>query len=195
MPNHVATRIRANQEVLDALLDADGRADFEKLIPMPEKINRETLSFDQMNDPMSWYAWSLKNWGTKWNAYDSKMKPGELKFETAWKHPEPVIKTLSENFPDHVLCVVYADEDRGNNCGGYYIHAGEITTRFNDDDMAEDVSRNFACLARYNETWDEFLEGCAEELEGGESARKYDPFALIPHAGDVTALTKEATND
>ena len=55
-----------------------------------------------------WYDWAIKNWGTKWNAYDAKICIGpipnitELKeggqlvytLVTAWSEPRPVIRAL-----------------------------------------------------------------------------------------------------
>lgn len=57
-----------------------------------------------------WYGWSLKYWGTKWNAYsyrevshepDAEGEMGYLEFlfETAWSPPLPIFDRLAERFP------------------------------------------------------------------------------------------------
>lgn len=66
-----------------------------------------------------------EEWGTKWNAYNCDIKGETASFETAWSHPHPVIKKLSEMFPDVEIEVKYADEDFGNNLGSYSIKNGE----------------------------------------------------------------------
>ncbi|MFB2539463.1 hypothetical protein ACEYX8_09460 [Acinetobacter sp. c3-l95] len=73
-------------------------------------------------DPIDW---SREFWGTQWNAYDVKIfSDTELHFNTAWTHPFPVIKALSEKFPNAKITVQYADEDLGYNCGQYTIQNG-----------------------------------------------------------------------
>jgi hypothetical protein len=82
----------------------------------------------------SWYDWSIENWGTKWNAYQTKLEDEYVKFETAWGHPFPVIKALSEKFPNENIEVKYADEDIGSNFGHYIIKNGDIIENFKIDD-------------------------------------------------------------
>lgn len=66
---------------------------------------------------MSWYSWSIANWGTKWNAYSQSESNNEITFETAWSTPYPIFEKLSELYPDVRIVIYYADEDTGNNCG------------------------------------------------------------------------------
>lgn len=79
----------------------------------------------------SWYGWSVKNWGTKWGAYDynvteENISDGIIQFDTAWSTPMPVIVKLSEFYPDDEIEVKYADEDIGSNFGHFRIKNGEI---------------------------------------------------------------------
>lgn len=69
-------------------------------------------------------------WGTKWNAYDQSIEciaDGLVSFDTAWSHPEEILKALSLKFPSEEIKVEYADEDTGSNCGYYTIMNGKIT--------------------------------------------------------------------
>ncbi|WP_326742843.1 hypothetical protein [Streptomyces sp. NBC_01768] len=50
----------------------------------------------------------------------------QLRFDTAWSHPFPIVKALSRKYPDALIEVSYADEDLGSNLGQYVIAAGEI---------------------------------------------------------------------
>lgn len=85
-----------------------------------------------------WYDWSIKNWGTKWNAYEShaddEMLDNEIvtygdtiTFKTAWSTPEPIIRKLSQMFPDADFHMTFADEDIGANCGHYTYKKGKGT--------------------------------------------------------------------
>lgn len=81
----------------------------------------------------SWYSWSCDNWGTKWNAYNSKVSEEQIKFDTAWSHPFPIIDKLSRMFPTETIKVKYADEDIGHNCGEYAILNGIVDEVVNED--------------------------------------------------------------
>lgn len=66
----------------------------------------------------TWYDWSRKNWGTKWNALEpSVISENCIEFDTAWNSVISLIEKLSAIFPDVVFEYKYADEDTGCNCG------------------------------------------------------------------------------
>ena len=77
----------------------------------------------------TWYEWCRIHWGTKWNAcYPVVSKDdGEIRFDTAWSAPLPVLKALSKKFPEVTVKFVYADEDYGNNTGRGEIVGGEMS--------------------------------------------------------------------
>lgn len=83
----------------------------------------------------TWYEWSIKNWGTKWNAYgyqdgEDYSKAKELRFDTAWAAPYPILKKLSQMYPDIAITHEWADECIGENCGRMKYLSGEITESF-----------------------------------------------------------------
>ncbi len=54
----------------------------------------------------NWYTWSAENWGTKWNACHSQLSENciadgyiEIRFDTAWAAPTPVLEKMFEMFP------------------------------------------------------------------------------------------------
>lgn len=60
----------------------------------------------------TWYDWCCQYWGTKWNAGNTSVSGNdEVTFETAWCSPEPIIKKLSEMYPDKMVDVTSYDED------------------------------------------------------------------------------------
>lgn len=85
----------------------------------------------------SWYEWSVKHWGTKWNSYDCMVlgdpgQPEVLKFETAWSPPIPVMIALSAKFPEAKLHLYYADEG-GGFLGFSVFKGGAIESETNVD--------------------------------------------------------------
>ena len=102
-----------------------------------------------------WYDWNIDNWGTKWNAYGQpkggfSTKATSFKFQTAWSHPEKMIKAISEKLPDVAFALEYADEDIGSNCGTYAIKNGQrsnehIAPKLND--QTADQKKQFSKLA------------------------------------------------
>lgn len=60
----------------------------------------------------TWYDWCCQNWGTKWNAGNTEAFGNDaVTFEPAWCSPEPVIKKLSEMYPETRIDVTAYDED------------------------------------------------------------------------------------
>ena len=83
----------------------------------------------------TWYEWSITNWGTKWNAYGYEEGTDysacdELTFQTAWSAPHPILRKLSEMFPEIVFKHRWADEDIGMNCGERCYLGGEKIDEF-----------------------------------------------------------------
>lgn len=53
----------------------------------------------------TWYGWCIENWGTKWDSCHVDVTEStdfrfSVRFDTAWSFPEPIIKALSEKFPE-----------------------------------------------------------------------------------------------
>jgi hypothetical protein len=140
MPNNITNVItiladeQRTNEILELIKMKDvglGSIDFEKIIPMPENIFRGDLGQKEkaLYGKNNWYDWSIENWGTKWNSYGYRDFPeyegGDMQFYTAWAQPEPVIKKLSEMFPDAQFRHAWADEDIGMNVGEILYQNGE----------------------------------------------------------------------
>jgi hypothetical protein len=56
----------------------------------------------------TWYEWSCKYWGTKWNACDAEVTDNgdgslHVQFDTAWSFPFPIFEKLLAAFPQMVL--------------------------------------------------------------------------------------------
>jgi hypothetical protein len=97
MPNHCQNKLTLQNggDILNVLnpylteaTDDFYRFDFQKIIPMDEKL----LEGEE------WYDWRVENWGTKWDGYDGRISDdgSAFTFDTAWAPPLPIIKKLAE---------------------------------------------------------------------------------------------------
>lgn len=106
----------------------------------------------------TWYEWCWANWGTKWNSYSFwKVDENTIEFDTAWSAPEPVMKKLSEMYPNVEIEHKWADEDMGNNSGCCTYLNGEVIHGGYDETEQE-------AYAHYVECWGE--TNCLYEEDG-----------------------------
>ena len=75
-----------------------------------------------------WYNFRCDQWGTKWGASEVVWITDDIvEFETAWSFCHPIVKKLSEMFPDVEIIFCFADEDCGSNTGDGSFIAGDET--------------------------------------------------------------------
>lgn len=131
MSNIVRNKVKffGEQEKIDAVLislrgeEEGDYINFEKIVPMPDYVYRGPFSVTarHMYGENNWYDWSIKNWGTKWNAFDSDVdaENNTIYFSTAWSFPKPVIEALAAICVTHNVKIlgIWADEDSGSNAG------------------------------------------------------------------------------
>ena len=69
----------------------------------------------------TWYDWSYKYWGTKWNSCDVYIddKTNLISFQTAWSVPGPILEAFAYLCDKYNVTFEgkYADEDMGCNTG------------------------------------------------------------------------------
>lgn len=92
----------------------------------------------------TWYEWRIRNWGTKWNAYDfggiePDTIPDSLSFNTAWSAPHKVIEKIAELYPEALITHEWADEDIGCNCGRKEYKNGECVSTYYPDYGCESI--------------------------------------------------------
>ena len=137
MPNYVRNILRIDGEnikvVFDFVCSPYYAFDFNKIIPEPENC-------------ADWYHWRVTNWETKWNAVDAEIIDDGFIFDTAWAAPLPVIKKLSELFPNFRFNLTWSDEDAGQNCG-------QITYENGDESDWYYPDRTEAVAEIYQECW------------------------------------------
>jgi len=153
-----------------SILNDEGEVDFNILIPMPLDLRgtssparvipdeeyKEALEkggyinyvSKSKSDALiekygfnNWYDWATHNYGTKWNASDTRIEKEEniISFDTAWSCPYPWLDILSQKFPNTIFKFSYADEDIGHNLGFYTLEDGQFIEEM---DMNEDDKQN-----------------------------------------------------
>ncbi len=103
--------------------------------PKEWELGRQAFRNEKMYGATTWYEWSIKNWGTKWNAYGysegvNYSEADELYCQTAWSAPHPIINRLSQMYPNIKFTHEWADEDISNNCGRAVYENGMCTSRY-----------------------------------------------------------------
>jgi hypothetical protein len=128
--------------------------DFRAVIPMPDEVaatktvtwsvvDGEAVLVVKPEDPegidaaelvrkygaKDWYDWSLRNWGTKWNAFEVELRRVEgpllLTFATAWTPPRPVILALAVSFPALTFTLDFWEGGVGF-CGSFVVKGGDV---------------------------------------------------------------------
>ena len=100
------------------------------------KLGEQYVDYYKKYGAKDWYDWSIKNWGTKWNAYGTYSiisldgTSVTLFFQTAWSGVSTIIAKLTEMFPELVFEYAYADEDMGYNCGTGWGQDGEYSYEY-----------------------------------------------------------------
>lgn len=78
--------------------------------------------------------WRERNWGVKWNAYDTQINDldkADIYFDSAGSPVPLLIKVLSEKYPDCKFEYEYAEE-RAGGYAGYYNYENGIAVSFAD---------------------------------------------------------------
>lgn len=122
-----------------------GTLTFNRLIPTPTNIFQGNLSAEEekkYGEENCWYHWRIKNWGTKWDAYDVEIHmDGDdvmtIMFQTAWNAPIPYMKKLAEVCTEEgcEMSGYFSDEDFASNMGIYFIDFdGNLDIEWHDRD-------------------------------------------------------------
>ena len=92
------------------------------------ELGKKYLSNISKYGTKDWYSWRIEHYGTKWGACEVEWIADDcVEFETAWSFCFPIVKKLSEMFPDVEIVFCFADEDCGSNTGDGRMIAGNET--------------------------------------------------------------------
>lgn len=107
-------------------------------------MGKQYLDNHEKYDAPTWYDWRCREWGTKWNAYDTKSLCSYMvEFLTAWNTPREIIRKLSKMFTDAEFTVFYADEDYNSENYGIYSYCNDEYYEYDRCDISqENFSKN-----------------------------------------------------
>ena len=154
-----------NEDMVDKLLSYPQRFSMDVYKDKTEKelsdykvLGEKIFNIALQCGSIDWYDWRIRNWGTKWNAYETDIDSCcdgsvELYFYTANHGAIPVIKKLVEMFPNLEFIYKYADEDFPYNCGEVYGVDGSVSVKFAEDGSDEAMSLYLEC---WQDEWDNF---------------------------------------
>ena len=144
--------------------------DFNKIIPQPPFIfnkacgSREEELAEKLK-VLTWTKFNSKNWGTKWNAYAQTKEDNQIRFNTAWSCPIPVIMAIAIKFPMLEINIKYADEDSGYNVGNLTFHNGELEAIQPDGGSKEAYGIYFEINPEHVEDY-QLIDGNYEYIDG-----------------------------
>ena len=203
MPNHVYNTVKLtgnydDLHILKKLLSmpqpiqlAEGRLDFQD-INFYSLISPDESIWEEYNGPEPkgrsleeslkfasnhWYDWNIRNWGTKWNAYDASISDNlsdesvksyyiKYEFSTAWSPPEGIMKALAKKIYELKLNVSFSwtyEEEQGwggvveNTSNGDVV---EIDSWDIPDSHAVMLSRKGEC---YCEEYQPIFDDCPKD--------------------------------
>jgi len=101
-------------------IETDGKS-----IPVTEEVLKE---LNEKYGADNWYDWSIKHWGTKWNACEAYISHNDIDyfavtFDTAWSPPIEWIGNIQQDFPDLRFELEY--EEPGMGYGGKLVCEGD----------------------------------------------------------------------
>lgn len=104
--------------------------DFEAVVPMPRVLLDRKSPADDSS--ITWYDWSLDNWGTKWNTgeayveYETGSTTASYNYETAWGPAMNWQEKVIEYFPWLTFEFEW-EEPNMNFCGSMSGASGKVT--------------------------------------------------------------------
>ena len=110
-------------------------------VPMPPEaiaLQGETYTAEQMMNPNNPLNWQSRNWGTKWNCWESKIKARDNRnliydFVTAWSPPIPWVGKMSIKYPNCIFQLFFINEF-GEDGGKIFVKNGmQLVPRDKDE--------------------------------------------------------------
>jgi len=189
MPNHITnilavsgkpTELKRFRKAVESTAVVDKARqfwlDFNGTVPMPESIKGTTSPPQTEADKKlqaenlakhgagNWYDWSIKNYGTKWGAYDCEVPDvgrGKVtyRFNTAWSPPAVWLGTTAKLYPGLLFEDCWIDE--GGGAGRITIHADKGVF---EDESVSDHEWRIENDSNYKEEYEFITEGDYDEV-------------------------------
>ena len=88
---------------------------------------------------VDWYDWSIRNWGTKWNARETVIEDNVILFDTAWSPVPELMRKLSSMFPENLFEYDFSEEQIWVLCGEYEFEKGDCTKEIIFDEGSKEA--------------------------------------------------------
>jgi hypothetical protein len=126
---------------------------------IPEEERKRHPELLKKYGAVNWYDWNIKNWGTKWGAYDVEpvqtVEDGlKFIFNTAWSPPTGWLVTTAKLYPS--LKFVDNWKDEGGGCGRLTLHYAEGVE---EDETVSDHDWYYDFDEAYKEEYDFITKG------------------------------------
>ena len=93
-------------------------------------IGKKYLCNMLMYGSLTWYEWCYRNWGTCWNARETRVKDNEITFETTNSGAAPVVHRIARMFPDVTIEYGCGDTCNPGCYCEYYAFTGEKISEY-----------------------------------------------------------------
>ena len=131
---------------------------FQGTVPYPVEAERHTSD--------DWYNWSIKNWGTKWNAYDVVINVTDqgvsYEFTTAGDPPLAWLQAASQKYPEIKLMLAYF-KGADDACGVRILKGDSVL--LNHEDAAWDPESMVDDSDWFDQQECNFWDGLAQYLK------------------------------
>lgn len=126
----------------------------------------------------SWYAWNVRNWGSKW---DVAVADGEeysdtrcewngdmlmYHFNTPWSPPEPAMITLSKLYPKLEFELVYEEEQGWGGTTLFTAGEDSVVEQYDiPNSHADHMALDKSCVCDYENDTEEWYDDCPRNSE------------------------------
>ena len=102
------------KKLLDMIRGDEEYIDFEKIIPIPPEITKDATEID-------FKSWCMENWEATGNATNSSLvvkhtrpfEEAEILFDTPIGCPMPILKKISQMFPEMYIRIITTEPNMG----------------------------------------------------------------------------------
>lgn len=147
------SEVEAFLDLVRGSRDDDTELDFTKIVPYPDPYkaaDEARRAWEENHKGVPWgdrppppadgynqggYEWCIANWGTKWNACDTRVRKTSrgctFSFNTAWSPPAPVIRKAASLFPSLQFDLKYWEGGCGFQ-GGLSVKGDDVLNDWDD---------------------------------------------------------------
>lgn len=109
------------------------------------EVGKKYLFNMLMYGSLTWYEWCYRNWGTCWNARETRANGNEITFSTANSGAAPVVHRIARMFPDVTIEYGCGDTCNPGCYCEYYAFKGEEISEYRMYGNGDKDGMEFTC--------------------------------------------------